>query len=409
MAKRTPNPAPIHGETTPRFAAVREAFSRNFSERDELGAACAIYHRGEKVVDLWGGYSDLARRRPWEQDTLVLVFSTTKGMAAMALAVAHSQGLLEYDAPVARYWPEFAQNGKERVTVRQLLSHQAGIPAIEPPLDVATLADLDRLAALLARQRPEWVPGTRHGYHGLALGCYEGELLRRVDPRRRSLGQFFQDEVAGPLGIEFYIGVPKNIPDERIAEIKEYSPLRLLLHLAEMPWPFVKALLTPGSLAVRTARVHGIPTPAVAGSPSLRSIEMPAANGIGQVRAIARAYGAFASGGRELGLKPETLAALTAPAQPPSEGTLDAVLHVETSYSLGYLKPFPKLRFGGARAFGTPGYGGSFGFADLDAELGFAYAPNRCGYHLWDDPRERALRDAVYACIGAASRPLPLQ
>lgn len=409
MAKLTPNSVPIHGETTPRFAAVREAFSRNFSERDELGAACAVYHRGEKVVDLWGGYRDLARRRAWEQDTLVLVFSTTKGMAAMALAVAHSQELLAYDAPLARYWPEFSQNGKEHITVRQLLSHQAGIPAIAPPLDVATIADRDRLAARLARQRPEWIPGTRHGYHGLALGFYEGELLRRVDPRRRSLGQFFQDEVARPLGIEFYIGVPKTVPDDRIAEIKEYSPLRLLLHLTEMPWPFVKALLTPGSLTARTARVRGIPTPAVAGSPSLRGIEMPAANGIGQVRAIARAYGAFASGGGELGLKPETLAALAAPPQPPSQGTLDTVIHIETSYSLGYLKPFPGLRFGGARAFGTPGYGGSFGFADPDAELGFAYAPNRCGYHLWDDPRERALRDAVYACLSTAPRPRPLE
>lgn len=404
MARLTADPTPIHGETTPSFAAVREVFARNFSERDELGAACAVYHGGEKVVDLWGGYCDRARRRPWEQDTLVLVFSTTKGMAGMALAVAHSQQLFEYDAPVALYWPEFAQNGKERITVRQLLSHQAGLPAVEPSLDVATLADLDRLAALLACQRPAWTPGTRHGYHGLALGCYESALLRRVDPRRRSLGQFFQDEVARPLGLEFYIGVPKGVPDERIAEIKEYSPLRLLLHLREMPWPFVKALLTPGSLTARAARVRGIPTPAVAGSPSLRGIEMPAANGIGQVRAIARAYGSFATGGRELGLRPETLAALSAPAQVPSGGTLDAVLHVETSYSLGYLRPFSALRFGGARAFGTPGYGGSFGFADPDVALGFAYAPNRCGYHLWDDPRERALREAVYRCLGASPR-----
>ena len=134
----------------------------------ERAHSCLLYHRGEKVVDLWGDHSDLTRRRAWEQDTLVLVFSTTKGLAAMALAIAHSQELLAYDAPVARYWPEFAQHGKERVTVRQLLSHQAGIPAIEPPLDVATLADLDRLAVLLARQRPEWIPGTRHGYHDTA-------------------------------------------------------------------------------------------------------------------------------------------------------------------------------------------------------------------------------------------------
>jgi CubicO group peptidase (beta-lactamase class C family) len=330
-----------------------------------------------------------------------LVFSATKGMAAMAVAVAHSQGLLEYDQPVAHYWPEFAAAGKEQVTVRQLLAHQAGVCAIDPPLDVETLRDFDRLASVLARQRPAWTPGTRHGYHGAAIGWYEGELIRRVDPKRRSLGQFFQEEVAQPLGIEFYIGTPESVSASRIATILSYHPVQALLHLNKMPWPFVKALLNPKSLTARTTRIIGISHPVDVGRPELRTIEMPAANGIGQVRAMAKAYGAFAAAGRALGLRmrKDTMEALSAPAQPPTESTIDEVLRIETSYSLGYMKPFSAMRFGSDHSFGTPGYGGAFAFADPIAEIGFAYAPTRCGYYLWDDPREKCLRDAVYTCL----------
>lgn len=389
----------IHGETATRFSAVRAEFERNFTERGEVGAACAVYHRGEKVVDLWGGYRDLKQRLPWEQDTLVLVFSTTKGIAALTVAVAHSQGLLDFEAPVVRYWPEFAQHGKEEVPVWQLLAHQAGLCAIEPPLDVETLRAPDRLAQAIARQRPAWTPGTRQGYHGAAIGWYEGELIRRIDPRGRSLGQFFQDELARPLGVEFYIGTPKSIPESRIAKMISYHPVRALFHLNKMPWPFLKALLNPKSLAAKTARIIGIAHPVDVGRPDLRTIEMPAVNGIGQVRALARAYGVFAAAGKELTLRKETLEALSAPARPPTETRIDEVLRLETSYALGFLKPFPSLRFGSDKWFGTTGYGGSFAFADPVAEIGFAYAPNRCGYYLWDDPREKALRDAVYACL----------
>lgn len=400
MIERGVSTASIQGETAPGFEAVRAEFARNFSERGEVGAACAVYHRGEKVVDLWGGYRNLKQRLPWQKDTLVLVFSTTKGMAGMALAVAHSQGLFEYDAPIARYWPEFAQQGKQSITVRHLLSHQAGLPAVEPPLNTQLIADLDRLAEVLARQKPEWEPGTRHGYHGATLGWYEGELIRRVDPRRRSLGQFFQDEVARPLAIEFYIGLPSSVPDDRIAVILDYHPLRTLLHLNKMPWPLVKAMFTPGSLTARAVRLGGLNRLSDVGGPALRKVEMPAVNGIGEVRGIAKAYGVFATGGRELGLKAQTLAALAAPAVPPTKGLLDQVLRVETCFSLGFLRPFAAMSFGSSeRAFGTPGFGGSFGFADPDAQLGFAYAPNRAGYYLWGDPRERALREAVYACL----------
>jgi CubicO group peptidase (beta-lactamase class C family) len=199
MSRTTVDDSMLHGEVAPGFEDVETQFKKNFTERGELGAACAIYRRGKKVVDLWGGYRDEKTLAPWEEDTLALIFSMTKGMAAMAVAVAHSRGLLDYDEKVARYWPEFAQQGKESITVRQLLSHQAGLSAIDEPLDLETIADPDALAKILARQKPAWEPGTRHGYHCWNLGWYQSELIRRVDPQHRSLGQFFQDEIARPL------------------------------------------------------------------------------------------------------------------------------------------------------------------------------------------------------------------
>jgi CubicO group peptidase (beta-lactamase class C family) len=392
--------APLHGTVAPGFEPVRDVFARNFAERHEVGAACAVYVRGERVVDLWGGLRDRATGAPWEVDTLVLVFSTTKGLAAMALAVAHSRGLFTLDERVAAYWPEFAQQGKDLITVRQLLAHQAGLCAIDTPLTPAVLRDLDALAVILARQRPAWEPGTRHGYHALSLGFYEGELLRRVDPFHRSLGVFFRDEVARPLGIEFYIGLPAQVPADRLATIEPLRPLSHLLHLDRDTWRFLLAWLRSGLL---TARAFGNPRFGPASEftgPALRGVEVPSAGGFGVVRDIAKAYGALATGGRELGLAETTMAELRAPAPPPSGGGVDEVLRAETRFAFGYLKPSPGFRFGsGESAFGTMGAGGSFAFADPDQGLGFAYAMNRMGFHVWSDPRERALREAVYRCL----------
>jgi CubicO group peptidase (beta-lactamase class C family) len=391
---------PLRGTVAPGFEPVRAAFARNFTERGEVGAACAVYRRGEKVVDLWGGLRDRASLAPWEEDTLVLVFSTTKGLSAMAMAVAHSRGLFELDERVAAYWPEFAAAGKERVTVRQLLAHQAGLCAVDGPLTAATLADLDAVAAIIARQRPAWEPGTRHGYHALTLGFYEGELLRRVDPAHRSLGRFFREEVARPLRIEFYIGLPPEVPASRLATVEMSEPLRLLGGLDRDSWRVLLALLRPGSLTARAFSNPKVRRPVEFAAPAFRGVEFPAVGGYGLVRDIARAYGALATGGREVGLGARTLEELRTPAPAPSGGLRDAVLLADTRYGFGYLKPSPAFRFGsGEAAFGTMGAGGSFAFADPDEGLGFAYAMNRMGFHVWSDPREAALREAVYRCL----------
>ncbi|MGZ5761272.1 MAG: serine hydrolase domain-containing protein [Caldimonas sp.] len=397
----------IGGFVEPGFEAVRREFERNFTRRGELGAACAAYHHGVPVVDLWGGYRDAGGREPWAQDALVMVYSTSKGLAAITVALAHSRGWLDYDATVASYWPEFAQNGKATITLRQLLSHQAGLCAIDEPLNAEKLRDLDAVAGALARQWPAWEPGTRQGYHALSLGWYEGELIRRVDPQHRSLGRFFAEEIAGPLGLEFYFGLPPGVPTDRVASIKGTGVLGALMHPRGMPAPMLAAFLRPSSLTYRVFSNPRLRGPADLDAPHYRAVEIPAGGGIGQVRSIARAYGDLATGGEKLGLAERTVAELTAPPRAPRIAKRDLVLMTDASFSLGFARPNAGFRFGSSpRALGHPGAGGSFAFADPDLGLSFAYAPNRLGHYLRDDPREKALRDALYSCLAATrSRP----
>jgi CubicO group peptidase (beta-lactamase class C family) len=385
----------VSGFVAPGFESVREAFIENFERRDELGAACCVYHRGEKVVDLWGGLRSEATGEPWEEDTMVVVHSTTKGMAGLAMALAHSRGLLDYDERVCTYWPEFAQHGKERITVRQLLSHQAGLFALDERPVRSLVADPDRLAVVLARQRPAWPAGTRQAYHGITLGFYESELLRRVDPEHRTLGRFFQEELATPLGIDFYIRLPEEIPDSRLAPL--HRPRHMAAMFFTMPIPLVLAAMYPRSRFRRC--LLGSELPEQSDRVYARDLEVPAGGGVGNARALARAYGAFAAGGRERGVREETLRQLAAPPVPPVHGFRDACLKVEIPFSLGFMKPGPTNPFAHPSAFGSPGTGGSLGFADPHAQLGYGYVPNRMGVHL-DDPRAAALRTAMYRSIG---------
>jgi CubicO group peptidase (beta-lactamase class C family) len=402
--------ARVDGFVAPGFEEVRAEFERNFSRRGEVGAAVAAYWRGEKVVDLWGGRRTPDGDAPWNEDTMVVVMSTTKGLSAMTLAVANARGWLDYDAPVARYWPEFAQNGKAAVTVRQLLGHEAGLVLLDEKLPVEKLADLDYVARVLARQKPAWPPGTRHGYHTMTIGLYMQELVRRVDPRHRTLGRFFHEEIAERLGLEFYIGLPREVPGERIATLKTLSRFRGLLALRYTPVAVTMKMIAPGSLLRRSF----VGTNLDFRDRRSYEVEVPAGNGVGTARAIARAYSSFAEGGAELGITLGTLARLTEPPVP-AVGE-DVVLGVPSYFSLGFLRPGPQVRFGSSpRAFGSPGAGGSFAFADPDARVGYAYVMNKLDFYLENDPREKALRDAVYRAVarlrdhadgreGAASR-----
>jgi CubicO group peptidase (beta-lactamase class C family) len=395
VVSKSKSPA-IAGYVKPGFEAVRAAFVENFTRRRELGAACCIYYRGEKVVDLWGGIRDKVTGDPWEEDTMVLVYSATKGLAGLAMALAQSQGLFDSDERVCTYWPEFAQAGKARITVRQLLSHQAGLYAFDAPLDRSVVADLDRLSVVLARQQPAWEPGTRQAYHTITLGFYESELLRRVDPRHRSLGQFFQEEIASPFGLDFYIRLPEEVPKARLATIQASN---LALAMLRVPLPYTLALLDRSSPLHRSwcglgPWVYLDPERAYA-----RNFEVPSGGGVGTARAMAQVYSEFATGGRLLGLREETLQQLVAPAVPPLHGFYDEVMQMEIAFSLGFMKPSPKYPFAHPSAFGAPGTGGSAGFADPQARVGYAYIMNRMGTSL-EDPRELALRKALYQSIG---------
>ncbi|MGI5864794.1 MAG: serine hydrolase domain-containing protein [Myxococcales bacterium] len=385
----------VAGFIKPGFEAVREAFVENFERRGELGAGCCVYHRGEKVVDLWGGIRDRTTGAPWQEDTMALVYSATKGMAGLAMALAHSRGLFDYEERVSTYWPEFAQNGKAQITVRQLLSHQAGLFALDERPDMSLVADPDRLAVVLARQKPAWPPGTRQAYHAITLGFFESELLRRVDPAHRTLGQFFQEEIATPLRLDFYLRLPEEIPDSRLALLSE--PRNMAVMLFTMPLATTLAAMNPRSRMRRA--LLGSELPEQSERIYARNLEVPAGGGVGTARAMARAYSVFATGGEELGLREETLRQLMAPAVAPARGFRDACLKVEIQFSLGFMKPGRRNPFAHPSAFGSPGTGGSFGFADPHAQLGYAFIPNQMGTHL-EDPREVALRRAVYRSIG---------
>jgi CubicO group peptidase (beta-lactamase class C family) len=385
----------VKGHVGPGFDAVREVFADNFARRRELGGGCCAYFRGEKVVDLWGGIRDKETGEPWEQNTMVIVYSATKGLAAMTLAIAHSRGWLDYDERVCAYWPEFAQQGKARITVRQLLAHQAGLYVLDEPLDRTLVADLDRLAVVLARQKPAWEPGTRQAYHGITLGFYESELLRRIDPRHRSLGQFFQDEIATPLGLDVYIRLPEDIPNSRLARMARPS-------LVEMfsGFPLRLALDTMNRNSKISQSLRGSELPHEEQHVYARNLEIPSGGGVGTAQAMAHAYSAFANGGRELGLRSETLELLAAPAIPPARGFYDECMKVDgVQFSLGFMKSTAALPFGSARSFGSPGAGGAFGFADPEAGVGYAYVTNRMGTRLSGDPRDVALRNALYSAI----------
>jgi len=395
LRQRAYRSAGTHGFVARGFEEVRAEFERNFAERGEIGAAVAAYWRGEKVVDLWGGRRMPDGDEPWNEDTMVVVMSTTKGLAAMTLAVANARGWLDYDTPVARYWPEFAQAGKGAITVRQLLAHEAGLVLLDERLTIDRMRDLDDVARLLARQRPAWPAGTRHGYHGMTLGLYMQELIRRVDPAHRTLGRFFRDEIAEPLGLDFYIGLPRDVPDTRLATFKPLSRFRALLALGHSTPELIKRVVAPGSLLRRSL---AIPADIDYNDRRTLEVELPAGNGVGTARSIARAYSVFAEGGAEVGLTPETFARITTP--PEANETKDEVLGVPSCFSLGFVRPGPGVAFGSSqRAFGGPGAGGSFGFADPDARLGYAYIMNKLDFWLIDDPREKALRDAMYRAI----------
>jgi CubicO group peptidase (beta-lactamase class C family) len=385
----------VAGTVAPGFERVRDVFVENFATRGELGGAVCAVVNGEVVVDLWGGIRDTGSGAPWRADTMTLVHSTTKGLSAMVLALLHSRDLLDYGERVAAYWPAFGQRGKEDISVRQLLAHQAGLFAFDERVDGHAVADLDRLAGVMERQRPIWPPGERQAYHAITLGFYENELVRRIDPQQRTIGQVFHEEIATPLGIadQVYIGTPASVPDERLAAL---VPPNLWTRLTAMPLGVTIDAMRPHSVLHRSLVAN--PGTSFYVDPEhviVRKVEVPSGNAVATARAIATAYGAFVAAGGPLNLRTETADALAAPATPARSGFYDECFRGPTKFSLGFMKPSEFIHFGSDAAFGAPGAGGSMGFADPTLHLSYGYVTDRMGMQLQGDPRDLALRDAL--------------
>ncbi len=382
----------IQGHCDPRFERVRAAFAENFAQRNEYGAAVTVYVDGAPVLDLWGGHADRDRTRPWTRDTLVNLFSTTKGLTAICAHRLVDQGLLDLDAPVALYWPEFAQAGKDHIRVRQLLNHRAGLPALRRQVPDEAIYDWAVMTAALAAEEPWWTPGTKHGYHAITFGWLVGEVVRRVTGK--TLGRYFRDEIAAPLGLDCHIGLDAK-DDARCGQMIQ-SPrppegqVNIFKYAQDNPESVTaKAFFNPAG-AMKLGAVN---------SRAWRGAEIPAANGHGTARGLARLYGALACGGALDGVRvlgPEAIARCSTEE---SSGR-DEVLLIPTRFSTGFMLTQPHDLMGpNARPFGHPGAGGSLGFADPEARIGFGYTMNKMGPYILIDPRPRALLEAVYASL----------
>ena len=383
---------PIGGWTEPQFDAVREAFAANFAEHGEVGAAVAVYLNGEPVVDLWGGWYDADHEREWDRNTLVNVFSTTKGLAAFCAHRLAEQGLLDFDAPVAQYWPEFAQAGKGDIPVRWLMSHRAGMAAVRRPLATEDMYDWDTMCEALAEQEPWWTPGEQHGYHALTYGWLVGEVVRRIDGR--SIGNYWREEFAAPLGLDAHIGTGPEF-DGRISTLMDAPPDPNAPDLIEL----FGGPDTVGAAAFSNPPIAGPDEQNITSSRGWRAAEIPAANGQATARSLARVYGAAANGGEVDGIhviNPDTLDnALVEQSQ-----GADAVLQIETRFGLGWMLTSDFMPLGpNPRSFGHPGAGGSLGYADPDANIGFGYTMNQMQQNLSGDPRVNGLIDALYASL----------
>ena len=382
----------VQGVCAPEFEGVRRVLTESLERGDDLGAAVSVTIEGEPVVDLWGGFADEARTQPFGRDSLVNVFSTTKGMTAICGLRLVEEGKLELDAPVARYWPEFAAGGKADLPVRYLFSHQAGMAAVREPLPPGSLYDWDCMTAALAGQEPWWDPGEKHGYHAVTFGFLIGELVRRITGR--SVGTYFREELAGPLGLDFHIGLPEE-HESRVSPLVQ-GPV----HAGDGPDLFTQILSEPEGLLAK-AFINPPLDPNDANTRPWRAAEIPAANGHGCAASLARIYGALSVGGNLDGihvLSPETIE-LARTEQIRGD---DEILPLPTRFVLGFQMPPDHEPVGpNTRVFGHAGMGGSYGQADPENRMGFGYTMNLMHSGLWlVDPRPRALLAEVYRALG---------
>ncbi|MEV7172243.1 serine hydrolase domain-containing protein [Streptomyces sp. NPDC093224] len=383
----------IQGVVAEGFEPVRDAFVRNFEVLGDRGAAVSVYRDGRKVVDLWGGTRDADGTEPWTEDTAQVVRSATKGVAAAVPLLLHQRGLLDPDAPVASYWPEFKAGGKERVLVRDLLAHRAGVPALDRGLTAAEAADGVSGPAAVAAQHPSWEPGTAHGYHAQTYSWLLSELVLRVTGR--TLGSVLAEDIAEPLGVDFWIGLP-DTEAHRVGRVAPVDPPETAGVLRTRPRRNVsEAYADPASLTRRAfAAIDPLPDE---NAPAYRAAELPASNGIGTARGLARFYAATI-GVVEDGARIFTPATTGLAAREHSAGP-DRVLVVNTRFGAGYMLHGPASPLLSPASFGHPGRGGSLAFADPEAGIGFGYVTNALAKSVTADPRAQALVRALKSAL----------
>ncbi|MDX3185346.1 serine hydrolase domain-containing protein [Streptomyces sp. NPDC012617] len=384
----------VRGTVAPGFEVVRDAFVRNFEQRGERGAAVALYHHGSKVVDLWAGTRDVDGPEPWAVDTVQIVRSAGKGIAAAVPLLLHQRGQVDLDAPVGTYWPEFKANGKERVLVRHLLAHRSGVAALDTTLTPEEAADQVSGPRAVAEQRPQWEPGTDHGYHAQTYSWIVGELVRRVTGR--TIGRWIAEEIARPLGLDFWFGLPED-EAHRIGRIGPVEPPPAEGSGALRMRPkrsVVDAYGDPDSL---TRRAFGAIDPFPdENDPGYRAAELPASNGVATARGLARCYAAMI--GEVDGHRLFAPATLTLARTEESAGP-DRVLVVNTRFGLGYMLHGPSAPLLGPGSFGHPGRGGSLGFADPESGIALGYVTNGLQKGVTADPRAQALVRAVRSAL----------
>jgi len=390
----------VHGTCAPKFDRVRDAFVANFAERGEIGAAVSVWHEGEKVVDLWAGTADVDTKRPWNEDTLGVLFSATKGLVATCLRMLADRGQLDIDAPVTRYWPEFGQKGKERVTVGTLLDHRAGLVGLDYPIGFDDLEDQPaRVAPHLAAQAPAWEPGTAQGYHGVTFGLYAAELFRRVEGR--TIGAFLRDEVAGPLGADVHMGIPDSL-EPRVATLIPTSREKFTRIIPAMILGYgVEGRIYRSALRRSSDTARAFANPSVLGIrgvpnfnlPRVHQMELPWANAVATASGLARVYAAMAHGGQIDDVRLVSPEALDEVKRRRS-WAMDRVLHKQMGFSLGFLKDEPHLFSPNRESFGHPGAGGALGWADPVRNVSIGYVMNRMSWRL-RSPRAVALAQAV--------------
>ena len=395
----------ISGFVKPEFVEIKQVFAENFSKRGDIGAACCIYYKGECVVDLWGGSAD-NNGRLWEKDTKVMVFSTIKSMAAMALAFLHSEEYFDYDDLVVKFWPEFGVEGKDQTSIRTLLNHEAGLCAVDFKITIDLLNNPELLSEKLAKQKPLWPPGNVKAYHAWTLGLYMNELCKRIDPKGRDLSAVFDEEIAQKLDVFCSIGRPSKMKDEELAKLIPISLSKVIFKLNRekyiTPLKTIFSFLNPFSL---THKVLLNPSfgwnPRNFNKPEIQRLKLASAMGFGTARCIAKIFSEFANQTPTLNFSKRTLAELEADYSSKLALSLDPVLGLKIPVSLGMAKTCDTVKWGNSpRSYGNSGTGGSSGFADPDHRIGFSYVMNRLDAYIVNDAREFALRKKLYEILG---------